>query len=256
MKLILAFSLLFASAVLSREALAYPNENETSTWQVEGYKPNYFLLGDQDAKLNISFKLPLLKEVDLYMAYSQSMIWRLYEYSSPFEDVNYNPEIFYRYYVQDQAFTWIDVGLYEHESNGQGGELSRGWNRFYMLYSTEAISFTRAKIYWSFKAWLPYNVEDTNDDLVEYRGHYETSVTVDSFLGDLFERSDLTLRLFAGGRAGIDPTNGGQELTLRLKGPITKSLSPVVTLQLFNGYAESLLNYNKKETEFRIGIGF
>lgn len=242
--------------VVANPAHAYPNENETTSWQVQGYKPNYFLLGSSDAKLNISFKLPLLNESELYLAYSQTMLWRLYEESSPFDDVNYNPEIFYRLRLDGSPLTWVDIGLYEHESNGKADADSRGWNRFYLLYSTEAISFEEAKIFWGFKAWVPYQVEGTNDDLVEYRGHYEGSVTLASFLGPFFERSDLTLRFFAGGRAGMDPTNGGQELTLRLKGPLTRAFSPVVTFQLYNGYAESLLNYNKRDTEFRIGIGF
>ncbi|MEN0059898.1 MAG: phospholipase A [Bdellovibrio sp.] len=237
-------------------AQAYPNENETTTWQVQGYKPNYFLLSDDDAKLNVSFKMPLLEGQGLYLGYSQIMLWRIYEDSSPFEDVNYNPEIFYRVLIPDQRLTWVDVGIYEHESNGQSGENSRGWNRFYLLYSTEAVSFDEAKIFWSLKGWVPYSVEDTNERLVEYRGHYEGSVTLASFLGPYFERSDLTLRFFAGGHAGMDPTQGGQEVTLRLKGPVTKIFLPVLTLQLYHGYAESLLNYDQKKTEFRVGIGF
>lgn len=256
MKKNVSLLILASSLAISVGAFAYPNENETTSWQVQGYKPNYFLLGDRDAKLSVSFKLPLFFEAPLYLGYSQIMFWHVHEKSSPFSDVNYNPEVFYRLYQQEQESEWVDIGIYEHESNGQAGEYSRGWNRFYLLYSSELVQLDYARVFWGFKTWVPYQVEDNNDDLVNYRGHYEMNLTVFSVLGSYFERSDLSLRVFSGGRAGMDITQGAQELTLRIKSPLTRFFQPVVTLQLYNGYAESLLRYNQKNTELRLGIGF
>ena len=249
--LILAVSLGFSS-----RAQAYANENATSKWQAEGYKPNYFLYGDPDSKLSLSLKIKVLEESNFYLAYSQLMFWELSEDSSPFKDVNYNPEIFYRKYVEDRPSTWVDVGIFEHESNGLGGYDSRGWNRFYLLYSAEAFSWEQAKFYASFKAWVPYNAEETNEDITEYRGLWELNLTVASFLGEDYETSDLIFRVYGGGSNSIDPTQGGQEITLRLKGTAFKGLLPVFTVQYFNGYGESLLSYNEKESVWRVGIGF
>lgn len=249
--------LVFAAGLgLSSQAFAYANENATSKWQAEGYKPNYFLYGDPDSKLSLSLKVKVMENSDFYLAYSQLMFWELAEQSSPFKDVNYNPEIFYRKYVEDRPATWVDVGIFEHESNGQGGDDSRGWNRFYLLYSAEAFSWEEAKFYASFKAWIPYSTEETNEDINEYRGLWELNLTVASFLGESFDRSDLILRVYPGGRTGIDPTQGGQEVTLRLKGSSFKEFLPVFTIQYFNGYGESLLSYNQKESVWRVGIGF
>lgn len=246
-------SLLFASPA------AYPYANETATttkWAPEGFKPNYFLLGQPDAKLSLSFKIKLIENTGLYLGYSQLMFWELQESSSPFSDVNYNPEIFYRLFEGDNKGTWADIGIYEHESNGQDEEKSRGWNRFYLLYNLEALKFGVSTLYISLKGWVPYDVEDTNEDLTEYRGLYEINFTFAEFLGDYFDSSDLILRVYSGGSTSIDPTNGGQELTLRMRSQFTKDFLPVLTFQLFNDYGESLLNYNEKETAFRVGIGF
>lgn len=251
--LILFFALV---SVFAAKARAYSNENETATWQVEGFKPNYFLLGNPDAKLNLSFKLPLVVDWDLYFGYSQLMLWQIKEESSPFEDVNYNPELFYRLKIADKSDTWVDVGLFEHESNGRGKDESRGWNRFYLLYSSEAVRWDLAKVHWNIKGWLPYEIDKNNRDLVNYRGFYEVGVTLSSVMGTSFERSDLTLRAFSGGGSGMDLTEGAQELTLRIKSRLTSTILPVVTLQLFNGYGESLLHYDTRKSEFRIGVGF
>jgi len=250
------FIVLAAGLGFSSQAFSYANENATSKWQAEGYKPNYFLYGDPDSKLSLSLKVKVLEESDFYLAYSQLMFWELSADSSPFKDVNYNPEIFYRRYIEDQPSTWVDVGLFEHESNGQGGQYSRGWNRFYLLYSAETFSWDEAKFYTSFKAWLPYSKEDTNDDITEYRGLWELNLTVASFLGSSFDRSDLIFRIYGGGRASVDPTNGGQEITLRIQSATFKSLLPVFTIQYFHGYGESLLSYNQNESVWRVGIGF
>ena len=247
---------LLPSLFFTNRAQAYANENVTSSWQAEGYKPNYFLYGDPDSKLSLSFKIKILENSGFYLGYSQLMFWELGADSSPFKDVNYNPEIFYRKYVEDRPSTWVDVGIFEHESNGQAGDLSRGWNRFYLLYSAEAFSWEQAKFYASLKAWVPYSKEDTNEDIVEYRGLWELNLTVSSFLGETFDRSDLTFRIYPGGRTGMDPTQGGQEITLRLKGVVFKEFLPVFTIQYFNGYGESLLSYNERESTWRVGIGF
>jgi outer membrane phospholipase A len=53
----------------------------------------------------------------------------------------------------------------------------------------------------------------------------------------------------------MDPTQGGQEITLRLKA-MFKSFLPILTIQYFNGYGEGLLAYNEAESIWRIGIGF
>lgn len=250
------FFVLAAGLGLSSQALAYANENDTSKWQAEGYKPNYFLYGDPESKLSLSLKVKVMENSGFYLAYSQLMFWDLGAESSPFKDVNYNPEIFYRKLIEDRPSTWVDVGIFEHESNGQGGLDSRGWNRFYLLYSAETFSWEEAKFYASLKAWIPYNTEETNEDINEYRGMWELNLTVASFLGETFDRSDLILRLYPGGRAGIDPTQGGQEITLRLKGSGFKEFLPVFTIQYFNGYGESLLSYNQSESVWRVGIGF
>ena len=112
------------------------------------YEPTYIsdgINGHQTARFQLSFKYRLLAPDDpnskrfldnLYFGYTQTSIWDLTAYSSPFRDTSYRPSVFY--YVADTGLrsNWfstvgVQTGL-EHESNGQSGAASRGINIAYV----------------------------------------------------------------------------------------------------------------------------
>lgn len=68
--------------------------------------------------------------------------------------------------------------------------------------------------------------------------------------------SDLNLRVYGGGPSWVDPTRGGQELTLRASMPYFKRFRPLLVAQVFNGYGEGLLDYKTRHTVGRLGISF
>ena len=81
------------------------------------YQPSYFIFGKENLKMQFSSKYRVAKNYNLYLAYTQVMFWDIYEQSAPFNDINYNPEIFYRLIEGDTKFIRsIDFG-YHHTSN-------------------------------------------------------------------------------------------------------------------------------------------
>lgn len=240
----------------SRLAHAYVDEVQPSPG-LQQYKPMYVLFGNPDTKLQLSFKVRVFPLAGLYAAYSQIMMWRLWTDSKPFHDINYNPEIFYRFQFGDRLW-YADLGLYEHESNGRSGDPSRSWDRSYVRYSMthELSKTTRARIHWNVKAWVAYGYDPTNKDIQRYRGAYEAQISLVDAFGPWFDRGDITWRVFSGGASHVNPFKGGSELTLRFAPRLLSSSVAQIVVQWFYGYGENLLDYDRKRTVIRAGLGF
>lgn len=234
-------------------AHAYVDETTPELESFSGYKSSYFITGLPDTKVQVSFKAQIFRNVPAYFAYTQLMIWELLiKESSPFRDINYNPEAFYRFELGTPEGTrWLDFGPLEHESNGRDGADSRSVNRVYLRYADS----THKSWQWSFKIWASYAFDRTNTDINAYRGVWEGTLSWTGWGAAAFERSDLTLRVYGGGKSYLNPVEGGQELTLRIKSR-WRNFLPLFVAQFFNGHGQNLLDYRQRETAFRIGIGF
>ncbi len=221
----------------------------------EAYKPSYFLLGKPITKMQISLKVQALRGIPLYAGYSQLMMWDLFKTSAPFRDLNYNPDIFYRFEFGKAPARHVDLGVFEHESNGMGGPDSRSWNRAYVRYSQNRQS-EKGGVWWSAKAWISYGISDPQSESIKYtRGVYEIQIGLSDYFDRLFEVNELVLRLYGGGRSRVNPLEGGQELTYREKITARKVLLPMY-LQIFHGYGENLLDAEDRRWGFRAGFGF
>ena len=245
------FSIFSFVAILP--AHAYIDEVKPSLEVFSGYHPMFFVVGAEHTKFQISFKAKFVENVPLYFGYQQTTLWDLFKASAPFVDTAYAPDIFYRLTLNPDRKTWLDFGAL-HESNGKDGSGSRAWNRLYVRYSDNP-PLSPSHIQWNLQAWYFFTSHDVSDQLPRYRGIYELNVTWSDFLGSDFERDDLTLRLYPGGGSWVDPTQGGQELTLRLKSAARKFL-PLFVFQVFHGYGESMLEFQDSTWVARAGIGF
>ena len=201
-----------------------------------------------EVKFQISFQARLAeglfnKNLDLWGAYTQQSWWQLYnsDQSSPFRETNYEPELFFRWQQDNKllGFTnrMISFG-FNHQSNGRGGSLSRSWNR---LFATA--EFDRGNFAIMTRAWwrLPEDEKnDDNPDLTKYMGHGDVKAAYkwDEQVFSMTLRNNL--RSDNKGAVQLDWTF---PLSQRFKGYI----------QYFNGYGESLIDYN--ESTNRIGIG-
>lgn len=236
-------------------AIAGTDEFETHLLDLNTYKPIYLITGAPDAKIEFSFRVALWKTVPLNFGYTQLMFWDLIGAGGVFTDINYAPEVFYRLPVGDEKSRWLDLGIFEHESNGQAGANGRGWNRVYVRYHLESHVGDRARLLGNFKVAVPFLIDPNNSNLPQYRGVWEVDLTLSEFLGRFFYPSDLIFRLYPGGAWYANPFLGGQELTFRTKTLWWGSFTLPVVFQMFHGYAENLLDYKNERWGFRAGFG-
>ena len=139
-------------------------------------------IDDAEIKYQISLKVKLWQDIlgtnmDLWFAYTQLSLWQFYntEFSSPFRETNYEPEILLNYRTDTDIFglmrsRFIQIGL-NHQSNGRGAPLSRSWNRIVANFGFERGDFDMV-----LKAWtrIPESEEnDDNPDITSYLGYGE-----------------------------------------------------------------------------------
>jgi len=187
---------------------------------------------------------------DLYAAYTSQSWWQAYnaDRSSPFRETNHEPEMFL-FFESDFNFlgmknSGVVLGA-SHQSNGQGGDLSRSWNRIYMNFL-----LSRGNMMMNVKPWyrIPEKKKsdpedpsgDDNPDITKYMGYGE--------LGFLFSHRNHNFTMLL--RNNFKEDNKGA-VALGWSYPLSKKIKGYV--QFFDGYGESLIDYNHRST--RLGFG-
>lgn len=229
------------------------------------YEPIYFAVGSRDgwnAKFQLSFKYRLFNPSgeftqqyprlgNLYFGYTQTSLWDLSARSSPFKDSSYRPSLFY--YDSDvwnAANSRTRIGFQgglEHESNGQGGANSRSIN----------IAFVRpiftlgdyGDYHWTIapKLWT-YLEKSDNPDIADYRGYGELLIKYGKK-----DKWQIATKLRKGTKAHVGSVE--VDLSYPLRSAALGNLNGYLLLQYFNGYGETILDYDQKfESQFRIGL--
>ena len=232
---------------------------------VSVYDPVYFLVGGDgglNAKFQISLRFRLFDDHgrlarrmpwidDLYLSFSQTALWDLGELSKPFKDSSYRPRMFYANYdlaryLDGKLRVGIESGV-GHESNGKEGDESRSYN---MLYARPTLTYGDPDGFRAYFAPLIHNYisESDNPDIADYRGYVDWLIGVGSKGG---------LDFWTVLRKGTRSDFGSIELSASY--PLSKlsggDLTGWLMLQYFNGYGESLLDYNRKlDSQWRLGI--
>lgn len=221
------------------------------------HKDNYFITGvptnkridktTADVKYQISFKQLITRntlpwDTYLFVTYSQKAFWNIYENSSPFEEINFNPSIGFAKPIFNKEDKMIGMAslMFEHESNGRDSIFSRSWNNLHLQYATAVDSKTILIA----KAWLPFMYKEGNPDLLDYIGLAEVT-----FIRELIPRK-LSLEVMA--RKGLE-WNWKGALRSRLFYNPFNSLNQYFMLEWFAGHAESLIDYQGFTSKIRIG---
>jgi phospholipase A1 len=215
----------------------------------------------KSAKLQLSLKVPLthrdiiFDNDGLYFGFTLKSFWQVYNHklSAPFRETNYQPEVFYQAPISSEFFggTWFTRFGFEHESNGQHQLLSRSWNKVYL-----GIGFQKDN--WALYAQPWYRIPekqkvddsdpltppppkgDDNPDIQDYLGYYELTGIVD------LDRYVLTTTV----RYNFDTGYGSAETGFSF--PLWGRLRGFV--QYFEGYGESLIDYNHRSQSIGLGI--
>ena len=209
-----------------------------------------------EAKYQISVKTPLWLQKDtfsgVYFGFTAVSFWQVYndETSKPFRETNYQPEVFYQFNINRSfagyKFNLFRIGL-NHMSNGQSGLQSRSWNRI-----TAAALFSDSNSAYYIQTWwrIPEDSKETpldplgddNPDINDYYGRVELGFNYR--LGKL----DLTTKIrnnlsFKDNRSGVE---------INVTYPFTARYD--ILLQLFSGYGDSLIDYNRHQQRASLGI--
>lgn len=217
-------------------------------------------LDKEEAKLQISLMVPVTytdlftANDGIYFGFTLKSFWQVYneDISAPFRETNYRPEFFYQapLPISSTRGVWMGRVGFEHESNGRSQYLSRSWNRAYV-----ALAYVRPEWALAIQPWyrFPENDKkddgdpdtpppasgDDNPDILDYMGHFEMTGV---YKWQKLEFSGMFRRNFDEGHGAFE-VGVSFPLWGRLRG----------YAQYFDGYGESLIDYDHKNQ--RIGVG-
>lgn len=220
------------------------------------YRDTYFVTGiplnekitneSADATFQVSIRQRLTKSVlpfktFLYLTYTQKSFWDIYSESSPFRDTNYNPGLgLGKYIIHDKKLVGAAFAQIKHESNGRDGDDSRSWN--YLSLSMKY--YFNARFNLSGEFWIPYVDGENNHDLLDYRGLGYISINYVSYKHKWWLSADINPRKGFG--------NINTVLTASFR--ISEKANQYIFARMYNGYGESLIDYNKYTMNIRVGI--
>ncbi|WP_226662800.1 phospholipase A [Microbulbifer aggregans] len=206
-------------------------------------------LDNVEVQFQLSVQVPvwrgfLGKASFMSLAYTNRSYWQAYnsDNSSPFRETNHEPEL-----IMSWLNDWTILGFQNvanqvainHQSNGRSGEASRSWNRIYTNFL-----FEKDRYFFSLKPWyrIPEEKEDDdNPDLEFYLGHFE-------FTGGM-KNGDHNYSMML--RNNLRSDNKGA-VELRWSFPMGRRVRGYV--KYFNGYGESLIDYDESVQTLGIGI--
>ncbi|HEY9400666.1 MAG TPA: phospholipase A [Luteimonas sp.] len=207
-------------------------------------------LDSVETKFQISFKTKAIENLfgdngDVWMGYTQSSHWQVYnsDNSRPFRETNYEPEVLLVFRNNYSIGGWhgrlLGIGI-NHQSNGRADPLSRSWNRVMLNVGLDRDDWAVVMRPW-------WRISDGNAD--ENPG-------IEDYLG----RGDITLVHRRGGNEfalmARHSLRGGERSRGALQFdwgfPINRTLRG--HLQVFDGYGESLIDYNHRATYVGLGI--
>ncbi|MFI5335477.1 MAG: phospholipase A [Opitutales bacterium] len=235
----------------------------TYAGRFKAHEPVYFIYGSAapSVKFQYSFKyrffgdegalgagLPALRA--LYLGYTQRSLWDIHAVSSPFYDTSYMPELLFEsQHVVDPGgaggmkFLGYQAAL-KHESNGKDGLASRSLN---IAYVRAAFAFGRLDS-WNLllvpRVFTYLGNLSDNPDIATSRGLADVVA--------IFGRNDgpalsVTSRLARRGAWEAD-------LTLPLRSDKFFDFATYFLIQYWDGYGESLLDYNRRSSTLRAGF--
>lgn len=216
-------------------------------------------LDDAETQFQVSLKVALLRDTfadgdAVQFGFTIKSFWQTFnsDQSSPFRETNYQPELWYRTPIPWSVFgsetmLWGIGG--EHQSNGRTQELSRSWNRVYttLTWLSDDLAFR-------FKPWYripecskdkPTDSDcDDNPDIHKYMGYFEMS--------GIWHNDEYELGVEVRNNVGSGASHSRGAVQVDFTFPLWGRVRGYA--QLFNGYGQSLIDYNHNVTS--AGLGF
>jgi phospholipase A1/A2 len=210
------------------------------------------------------FPVKLLSDnLDFWLGYTQLSFWQVYNsaFSAPFRDTNYAPEGFFTYRTK---YNFLNLNLLDlriinagfvHQSNGRSEPLSRSWNRLFTEFGFEKVfdepEKGRNELNLFVKAWyrIPEDTQDDdNPDIEKYMGYGE--------IRGVYYWKNYRFGMMLRNNLRTD-NKGATQLDLSLPfSMICDKINDQISfyIQYFNGYGESLLDYNSNSNRISAGV--
>ncbi|MDN3454621.1 MULTISPECIES: phospholipase A [unclassified Psychrobacter] len=251
--------------------------SERGTWTVRPYRPTYLLplfytldpnlnpgtptqitdpldsndIRETELKFQLSLKTKVAEDLfdtnaDLWFGYTQESHWQVYneDNSRPFRATDYQPEIFLTQPVTASLpfggrLRMLGAGAV-HQSNGQDDPLSRSWNRAYLMAGAEWGRLSVIPRIWT-RVNNENSSDDDNPDIEDYMGYGDIK-----FLYDLPNENSIS------GTLRYNPSTNKGAAQIDYIYPLSENVKGMV--QLFQGYGESIVDYNHESTSIGFGI--
>ncbi|MGV8960325.1 MAG: phospholipase A [Stenotrophomonas sp.] len=208
-------------------------------------------LSSTELKFQISFKTKIAEDLfgnngDIWGGYTQSSHWQAYnsDLSRPFRETNYEPEVMLVFRNGYSLFGWngrMSAIQLNHQSNGRSDPLSRSWNR--VIFN---VGLDRENWALTLRPWyrIPESSrDDNNPDIQDYMGRGDATL--------VYNRDGHEFALMA--RHSLRSGNRSHgALQLDYGFPLNKQLRGHV--QVFDGYGESMIDYNHRATYIGVGV--
>src|SRR5574344_550588 len=236
----------------------------TKDFGIYPYKKNYILPAtytfndiddrhDFETAFQISIEKPLSENLlgldeNISVGYTQKSYWQTTKHSAPFRETNYEPEVFIQVPVKENEYFKAIKASFMHSSNGKKDDLSRSLNRIYLEgYFQLSNLFITPRVWYR----IPEsNSDDDNPDFSQYYGYGDINF--------LYAYKQHTFELLLRNNLRFDKTNkGAAEFNWTFPLPeFIASKNTFGLFQLFHGYGQSLIDYDREITNVGIGVAF
>ncbi|MCO6175617.1 phospholipase A [Flavobacterium sp. NRK F10] len=225
-----------------------PNDqpySENPDYSVDEAKPYNSI----ETKFQLSFKTKVIQglfnnEGDIWLGYTQKAHWQVFnvKLSRVFRELNYEPELIFMYPVSFSflggKFRTIGLAL-NHQSNGKDLPTSRSWNR--IIFN---LGYENGNWLVSFHPWIRLkDDEDENPSITKYIGNGELNA---AYTYNRHQFYAIVTHPFNHLKYGSMQLNYVFPLKGHLRGHV----------QFFDGYGETMIDYNHHQTTVGIGISF
>ena len=220
------------------------------------FHDNYFITGaptnkkinksTADIKFQVSIRQLLFKKLlprnqILAFTYTQKSFWNIYEYSSPFADNNYNPGLsLSRPIIHNNRLIGFSSIAFEHESNGKDSLDNRACNYFVL----SGVYLFNDLFSAQFKVWGGWLADENKDLYSKYRGYGLLAINYRS------QKDKIWCSVVINPRDRFKSFNTQMEVSYKP----SRNINQYIFLQWYNGYGESLLEYNQYTSMIRVGI--
>ncbi len=228
---------------------------------LSAHEPVYFVVGTRNglnARYQLSFKYRIFDREStpaqwwsplgqLHFGYTQTAVWDLDVNSKPFHDTSYRPTLFWQQRLAGSGNLprYLRAG-FEHESNGREGANSRSINLAYVQPAWRA-DFDDGNSLIFAPRFYTYLDKAENPDITNYRGY-----------ADWLLRYGDENEWVVSGRARVSSLGHSStqlDLSIPFRKPLFARTGGFIHFQYFNGYGETLLDYNQRHpAQLRVGF--